>query len=81
MFFSDGAHKNYGSSVIFDSDVILDVDVILVDLNQPILKLNYFLKHDISELTVCSGVANLALFKVKIKIFKVEIDLQRCQPL
>ena len=45
------------------------------------MTVNDFLKHDISELMACSGVANLALFKVKIKIFKVEIDLQRCQPL
>ena len=29
-----------------------------------ILKFDYYLKHDISELTVCSRVVNLALFKV-----------------
>ena len=43
---------------------ILDVDVVSVDLNMTILKFDYYLKHDISELTVCSRVVNLALFKV-----------------
>ena len=43
---------------------ILDVDVISVDLNQTILRFDYFLKHDISELTACSGFTNFALFKV-----------------
>ena len=54
---------------------ILDVDVISVDLNQTILKFNIFLKHDISELTACSGVVNPALLKVKLKLFIVELDL------
>ena len=54
---------------------ILDVDLILVDLNQTILKLNTFLKHDISELTACSGVVDPAIFKVNIKLFNVELDL------
>ena len=54
---------------------ILDVDVISVDLKQTILKFDIFLKHDISELTSCSGVVNFTLLKVKIKLFKVELDL------
>ena len=54
---------------------ILEVDIILVDLNQTILKFNIFLKHDIREFTACSGVVDPALFKVKIKLFKVELDL------
>ena len=54
---------------------ILDVGVILVDLNWTVLKFDDFLKHDISELMACSEVTNLALFKVKLKIFKVEINL------
>ena len=53
---------------------VFDADVISVDLNQTILKFD-FLKHDISEITACSGVASLALFRVKIKILKVELDL------
>ena len=43
---------------------ILDIDVVSVDLNESILKFDDFLKHDISELTVCSGVVDPALFKV-----------------
>ena len=54
---------------------ILDVDIILVDLNQTILKFNISLKHAISELTACSRVVDPALFKVKILLFKVELDL------
>ena len=54
---------------------ILDVDVFLVDLNLTILKINIFLKHAISELTACSRVVDPALFKVKIQLFKVELDL------
>ena len=53
---------------------MLDVDVISVDLNPRIFtNLIFFTKHDISELTACSGVVSLALFKVKIKLFKVEL--------
>ena len=40
-----------------------------------ILKFDEFLKHGISELTACSGDVDPALFKVKIKIFKVNLDL------
>ena len=54
---------------------IFDIDVISVDLNQTVLKFDIFLKHNISELTACSRVVNLALFKVKIKLSKVELDL------
>ena len=46
-----------------------------MDLNQTILKFNIFLKHDIRELTASSGVVDPAIFKVKIQLFKVELDL------
>ena len=83
-FSSDRAYKNYPPFVIFRNEVkkkhgtskgaILHVDVISVDLNQTIL---IFLKHDISELTGCSEVVNisLALFKMKIKLFELELDV------
>ena len=54
---------------------ILDVDAISIDLNQTILKFDICLKHDISDLTACSRVVNLTLFEVKIKLFKIELDL------
>ena len=43
---------------------MLDVDVVSVDLNKAILNFDDFLKHNISELTVGSGVVDPALFKV-----------------
>ena len=39
------------------------------------MKFDDFLKHSISELTACSGVVDPALFKVNLKIFKVDLDL------
>ena len=50
----------YGTS----NGTILDVDVVSVDLNETILKFDDFLKHDISELTACSGVVDPAIFEV-----------------
>ena len=60
---------------VTSNGAILDVGVILVDLNWTVLKFDVFLKHDISELMACSGLTNLALFKVKIKMFEVEFNL------
>ena len=74
-FSSNRAHKklspfHYFSEVTSEikyetlNGTILDVDVVSVDLNKTILKFDDFLKHDISELTACSGVVDPALFKV-----------------
>ena len=41
-----------------------DIDVVSIDLNKTILIFDDFLKHDISELTACSGVVDPVLFKV-----------------
>ena len=54
---------------------ILDIDVVSVDLNKTTLKFDDFLKHAITLLMACSGVGEPALFKVQIKILKVNLDL------
>ena len=77
LYFSSGrAHKNYRHFVIFWNWLQKFCNTvkwhqpwwwcISVDLNQMFLKfLNNFLKHDINELSACSGVVNLALLRWK----------------